>query len=209
MDLHRGPLQWPFNPKLGVKTTGNARRDTGGNVKGPSELSRQLQGKRWQYSLQGVGIVFVGLALVLAIARTDRGTWFDGVIYLAALAVAVGLLQQGRDIRRALHTSHGMPAPVLLGWRFAVLWRIAVALILIGCWLVEYLIDVQVVDWEPEGDYDRLYFPGSYVNRFGVLLIWLVVALCSTPWGIPRPRNLTKLSRLRRGATGRRRPAIP
>ena len=101
--------------------------------------------KRWrprfQFSLRGVMVFTVGVALGLSWGRIHGWGWHDGepIIAAAVFWIVLGLANQVRDLWAAFHRRADLTGEERWGWRFALFWRVGVAFLFLAYYLVDAL----------------------------------------------------------------------
>ncbi len=98
-------------------------------TRGRSRANSPAVHRVFQFRLGPLFVAVAGIALGLAIGEQSR-TWLDGMIAGASFLVAWGLLLQSRDLWRARGQLATGERPLIYGWRFAILWRQIIALII-------------------------------------------------------------------------------
>jgi hypothetical protein len=150
--------------------------------------------RRFQFSLRGLMVLMFGVAVGFSAAMGAKETDFDERLYsfgerlcaglLAAVSawVALGLINQARDLWSAFHGRSGLCSEERWGWRFAVLWRVGVACLLVGYYTINILLARELLAL-PERN-DDFWHVGARL-RDALFHISLLIALA----GVPRVRQ--------------------
>ena len=146
--------------------------------------------RRWppQFSLRGLMIFVFGVAVGLSAMTSTRADWSYAVLAAATTWIVLGLINQVHDLWRAFGGRSDLSNDQRWGWRFAVLWRLAVAGLLIGYCVVRYLLARKIISL-PEREHD-MFDTGARL-REALFYLSLVVVLCS----VPRLRRTPRRSR--------------
>lgn len=99
---------------------------------------RRLAG-RWRFSLRGLLLLTFAAALAAAEARAEKKYSAALFAFVSALAAA-GLFAQGLDLRRAARSPPDLSRNERWSVRFSVGWRVAVAALLAGWYLLRVLV---------------------------------------------------------------------
>jgi len=138
----------------------------------------------YQLSLGTLFFGLTGLGLGLAIGRDD---WSTVAWATASIWIAIGLLQQAKDVWVAGHR-RSTDASVVWYWRYMIAWRVVIALLICGHWLLDRAENAELVRFVVEGgSYDLRNSVWPY--RSGLFGLCLVIALSSAPWMQCRPRR--------------------
>ncbi len=135
------------------------------------------QRPRFQYTLRGLMVLFLGVAVGLGWARM-RGPNGEAILAAATVWIVLGLAAQVRDLWRTFHGRTGLTRDQRWGWRFAVFWRLGIACLLIGYYGVTLLAHHALIELP---DHEESLLPEGVQLREGLLYLSLVIALSSTP----------------------------
>ena len=120
-------------------------------------LGRRL---RFQFTIRGLLVLTfataVGLSVVKAEGESRRNPdlffseWGHGVLAAVAACFVLGLVNQVRDLWATYRGRADLDPEEHWGWRFAAAWRVAVAVLLVVCYVVEQLQVRKLITWPDE-----------------------------------------------------------
>jgi len=127
-----------------------------------------------------LGTLFLGVAGIAFGLAFGRESGFQVAFFAASNAwIALGLLQQSRDLWEARSQLTTCDRPVVWGWRYAVAWRIVIATTIGGYWLINSLETSEIIRFVSLPD----DFSGAEsLSREGLFYLALVMGLSSAPW---------------------------
>jgi len=132
--------------------------------------------RRFQFSLGGLMVLVFGVAVGFSIASMKGLGFADGILAAAGAWIVLGLVNHARDLWSTYHVRQDLSRDERWGWRLAVFWRVGVACLLVGYYLVSALAALQVIDL-PESE-DALWTTGFDV-RGAIFLVCMLIVLCS------------------------------
>jgi hypothetical protein len=126
-----------------------------------------------------LGTLLLGVAGIAFGLAFGQGSAF-GVAHAASNAwIALGLLQQSRDLWEARSQLTTCDPQVVWGWRYAVAWRIVIATTIGGYWLIDALETSGTIQFVSLPDD---YSTAEFLSRQGLIFLALIIALSSAPW---------------------------
>ncbi len=137
--------------------------------------------RRFQFSVGDLLILTAAVAIGLTVARTiDRAwAWNEALLATVSTLFVFGLSAQVRDLCRAFHGRDDLTSDERWGWRLACAWRVAVAMILIGYYVVEM---VMARLGAPSDEFGN-FFLYSYADIREVIRdVALLITLLSIGW---------------------------
>jgi hypothetical protein len=161
-----------------------------------SEAAIQATGsrkRRFQFRLRTLMIAVTVIAVVLGLARL-WGSLTDFLLGLVSVLLAIGLVQQARDLWRARSQLTECERSLIWGWRYAIGWRLIIALSICAYWIIRTLLKADLVTFEPaENASNRLDSAVTY--RHASFFLTLIICLTAAPWVTWRRRG-TAVSRV-------------
>src|SRR4051812_24955358 len=91
-----------------------------------------------QFSLGNIFVAIAGLAAGFAIWRLPKGNWTDVPIYLLGFYFAASMARRAVDLRRFI-SAHPLPRDQRWRQRLVAVGMLAMAIVLVACWVVRYL----------------------------------------------------------------------
>ena len=128
-----------------------------------------------QFRLGTLLLGVAGLAFGLAFGRESG---FRVVFAASSAWIALGLLQQSRDLWEARSQLTTCDRPVVWGWRYAVAWRIVIATTIGGYWIIDSLEASELIRFVSATDDIQ---GTEALSRGGLIYLALVMGLSSTP----------------------------
>ncbi|MEK6249545.1 MAG: hypothetical protein N2C12_15290 [Planctomycetales bacterium] len=154
-----------------------------------------------RFSLSDLFVIVFGVAVAMGVRRIkpvnaaeqpfqvfnslDLSFWQDGAFAAVIAWVSLGLITQSRDLWTAFHQRDDLSDEVRTSYRFALFWRLATVMILVGsliyvCLLATGILVLDDWDW---ADFIWPFHPtGSLQDALVTLLV--VVSLWSAPYSV-------------------------
>jgi hypothetical protein len=152
----------------------------GAHEAAPIPLSPAPAKRRFQFRLRTLLLAFAAVAVVLALARL-LGSLTDALMAGVTVMIAIGLLQQTRDLWRARSQLAQSERSLIWGWRYSIGWRLGVISSIIVFWLIESLQAYEPFSFQAiAANTDSYYTEDRF--RYGWFYLALIAALCSAPW---------------------------
>jgi hypothetical protein len=139
---------------------------------------RGLQGRPFQFSLRGLMVVVLGVALGLSVVSLEKANWADGLATAVSAWMVLGLISQVRDLWGTFHGRADLSSDERWGWRFAVFWRVAVTSLLAGHYIINLLLERKLLAL-PE--VSERFWAGGADLRNALFCVSLLVVLGSVP----------------------------
>ncbi len=159
--------------------------------------ARPLGRRRFQFSLRGLMVFALGVALASSAIASEGTNWSYGPLALVVICIILGLLNQVRDLWTTFHGRPDLSSDERWGWRFAVFWRVAVVCLWVGQYITAGLAARGILLLpEREGGFADT---GSNL-RHGLLCLSLLIVLASVPTAT-QPRHRPLQSRVLRAAS--------
>lgn len=119
----------------------------------PPEASAGLDERErpFQFGILGLMTLLFGAAIGLSVA--NMVAWQAGIPAAAGAWIVFGLINQSLDLWHALRRRTDLSGDQRWGWRFAIFWRLAVVLLLVGqyvVWALLELIDLPYAEYSLE-----------------------------------------------------------
>jgi hypothetical protein len=147
---------------------------------------------RWQFSLRGMFIFTLSVAVGAAVVRCNMHSWLGtgkneydmkvgldgGLFAILVFWMVLGLIYQIRDLRSTLASNHTLIAEQRWGLRFEIFWRLTVTALLAMYFFISFLIDIGTLtlsEWAGLGWMDISVF------RVSVVILLLLVLVGSVP----------------------------
>ena len=111
--------------------------------------------------------------------------WHSGAWAAISLWIVLGLMAQVRDLWRSPDGSGAMTSEERWGWRFAVVWRFAIAGLMVAYFVARLFIAWKILVLQDGPDVFWMFF-GQISDA--VLLTAMIVAIASSPRLTPAPR---------------------
>jgi hypothetical protein len=181
----------------------------------PVNNASGLRRKRWPFSVRGMLLFAVSIAIGAAVAFPDLRDWLATALFLSFLKkvhivqtmdwtwgliavlvfwMVLGIINQARDLRISLAEHPDLPRELKFGGQFEIFWRLSVAILLVIYLLIRLVVQFDIVDL-PEREFDPL--TTGFVIREGVFALLLLIIVGS----IPYVRREQQSSTLHRGLT--------
>lgn len=134
--------------------------------------------RRFQFSLRALFLLAFGVALAFSAISSEGTNWAYGLFAPLIVFIVIGLISQVRDLWRTFNARPDLSSEERWGWRFAVFWRVGVACLLVGHYIITAL-EAQEVLPLPERE-DGFWEVGVNL-RHALLHLSLLVVLASVP----------------------------
>ena len=137
--------------------------------------------RRFQFGIRSLFILVFAAAVGFSTMGTEHARWFH-VLFGAALALVIlGLAHQIVDLCKTFYGRRGLSADQRWGWRFEVFWRLGVAALLVGYYLITILLERKVLSLQQHDCCDYINIGSSLRDAVAALATLIVFAV------IPRP----------------------
>jgi hypothetical protein len=151
----------------------------------PAERVRPTSAGRWRFSLRGMFLMTFIAALAAAEGRAEKKYSAALFAFVSALAAA-GLLAQGLDLRRTARSLPDLSRNEQWSVRFSVGWRVSVAALLAGWYLLRVLVRGGALSL-PDSGYNAFFNVGDELRAALLYLLLVIAAQHSLP---PAERRL-------------------
>jgi hypothetical protein len=154
---------------------------------------------RWQFSLRGMFIFTLSVAVGASVVRCNMQSWLgnygpssycmqvglDGGLFAILLFwMVLGVIYQVRDLRSALLSNCNLIGEQRWGLRFEIFWRLAVTALLVMYVFLSFLIDmgaIKLLEWENLSVWENLTLRNIGAFRVSVFILLLLVLVGSNP----------------------------
>jgi hypothetical protein len=109
--------------------------------------------RRFQFGISGLLVTVFGTAVGLSLLHVQNARYIDCILAAVSAWFTLGLLWQSRDLFFALRRNNMLPAERKWAWRFAIVWRLVIAVSFVGHYALFQLIGNGLLTLEKSGLY--------------------------------------------------------
>ena len=135
-----------------------------------------------QFTIRGLMATMFGVAVGMSAMSIQPADWTYGLLAAVGAWIVLGLLNQIVDLWSTFHRRLDLSDDQRWGWRFAVFWRAGVICLLVGYYVVSFLLDWEVISL-PE--HPECFLSTGSLLRDAVCYLSFVIVLSS----VPRPKR--------------------
>jgi hypothetical protein len=141
-------------------------------------LPQEQPYRAWQFSLRGLFLLTLSVAIGLSYWKMIH-QWYPSTLAAISFWIVLGLTAQVRDIWRSSRHDGNLARDDRWNRRFAVVWRLAICVLIVASLLIQLLVAWQVLS---QGSMESLaIYSYSAVMWDAVFLVSIMVAVGSSP----------------------------